>query len=77
MSCSVQVPPPIGNVPLRDGRLPRLASIRRPVEDELLIDGVDTVEGYVDSWAERSAARENAFDGGAVWVEKELVVDAS
>jgi osmotically-inducible protein OsmY len=37
-------------------------------------DGVATLTGVVTSWQELKAAVENAFDGGAVGVESELVV---
>lgn len=38
-------------------------------------NGVATLTGTVDSWAERRAARKNAYDGGALWVENELEID--
>jgi osmotically-inducible protein OsmY len=38
-------------------------------------DGVATLTGTVDSWAERRAATDNAYEGGAVWVENELWVE--
>ncbi len=38
-------------------------------------DGVATLTGEVDSWAERYAARENALEGGATWVDNELRVE--
>ncbi len=40
-----------------------------------VVDGVATLTGTVDSRAERRAATENAFEGGAVWVVNELDVD--
>jgi osmotically-inducible protein OsmY len=40
-------------------------------------DGVVTLTGTVDSWSERAAATENAFEGGAVRVENELEVGPS
>lgn len=40
-------------------------------------DGVATLTGTVDSWSEYWAARENALEGGAVWVDNELHVAAS
>lgn len=40
-------------------------------------DGVATLTGTVDTWAERRAATENAFEGGAMWVDNDLVVDLS
>ncbi len=38
-------------------------------------NGVATLTGTVDSWAERRDATENAFDGGAVWVDNNLMVE--
>jgi len=38
-------------------------------------DGVATLTGTVDSWSEYRDARENAYEGGAVWVDNELTVD--
>lgn len=40
-------------------------------------NGVATLTGTVDTWAERNAARENALEGGATWVENRLKVDGS
>lgn len=37
-------------------------------------DGVATLTGTVDSWGERADATENAYEGGAVWVDNNLVV---
>lgn len=37
-------------------------------------DGVATLTGTVDSAREREDATENAYEGGAVWVDNELVV---
>lgn len=37
-------------------------------------DGVSILTGTVDTWTERSAATENAYDGGAIWVDNELAV---
>jgi osmotically-inducible protein OsmY len=37
-------------------------------------DGVATLTGTVDSWSERYAATENALEGGATWVDNELIV---
>jgi len=37
-------------------------------------DGVATLTGTVDTWSERQAASENAFEGGAVAVDNDLVV---
>ena len=37
--------------------------------------GVATLEGTVDSISERQAATENAYEGGATWVENELEVE--
>jgi osmotically-inducible protein OsmY len=63
-------------------------TIREEIEEEFFwspfVDGGDidievdngraTLTGHVDSWAEYSAASENAFDGGAVVVYNELEV---
>ncbi|MEZ5318533.1 MAG: BON domain-containing protein [Vicinamibacterales bacterium] len=38
-------------------------------------DGVARLTGTVDSWSEYNAATDNAFEGGAVWVDNDLVVD--
>lgn len=38
-------------------------------------DGVATLTGTVESWTERLAAVDNAYEGGAVWVDDELVVE--
>ncbi|MFO7975678.1 MAG: BON domain-containing protein, partial [Candidatus Hydrogenedentota bacterium] len=38
-------------------------------------DGTATLTGTVESWSEYWAARENAFDGGAVWVDNDLKVE--
>jgi len=38
-------------------------------------DGVATLTGTVDSWSEYESARENAFEGGATWVENDLVIE--
>lgn len=37
-------------------------------------DGVATLSGTVDTWSERQSARENAFEGGAIWVINDLDV---
>ncbi len=37
-------------------------------------DGIATLRGTVDSWSEYHAARENAYEGGASWVNNDLVV---
>ena len=64
------------------------ASIRQSIERELywspfvdeenvavtVEDGVATLTGYVTSPREREAAARNAYQGGAVWVENELIV---
>lgn len=45
--------------------------------DEITVtvdNGVATLEGSVETWAEFSAARENAFEGGATWVINDLSV---
>ncbi|MBD3237977.1 MAG: BON domain-containing protein [Candidatus Eisenbacteria bacterium] len=47
-------------------------------EEEIAVavdDGFVTLTGTVDSWAERLAATENAYEGGAVWVDNDLVID--
>lgn len=65
------------------------AEIREEINDELfwspfvdsdevfvtVDDGVATLTGTVDSWSEYDAAADNAFEGGAVWVDNELVVN--
>jgi osmotically-inducible protein OsmY len=38
-------------------------------------NGVATLSGSVDSWSERNAARENAFEGGASWVVNNIDVE--
>lgn len=64
------------------------AEIREQIESELwwspFVDsdevnvsvegGVATLTGTVDSWSEYRAARDNAFEGGAIWVDNDLVV---
>ncbi len=64
------------------------AVIKREVERELwwspFVDsenitvtvdrGVATLEGTVETWAEHVAARENAFEAGAVWVVNDLSI---
>lgn len=37
-------------------------------------NGRATLTGHVDSWSEHAAATENALEGGATWVENNLVV---
>lgn len=37
-------------------------------------DGVAELSGTVDSWSEYWSARENAYEGGAVWVDNDLNV---
>ncbi len=37
-------------------------------------DGTATLTGHVDSWSEYAAATENAREGGATWVDNDLVV---
>ena len=37
-------------------------------------DGTATLTGTVQSWSEFNAATENAFEGGATWVDNDLVV---
>jgi osmotically-inducible protein OsmY len=62
--------------------------IRADIEDELwwstyvddedisvaVVDGVASLLGSVDSWSERSAAEENAYEGGAKDVRNKLTV---
>ncbi len=46
-------------------------------EDEVSVvvdDGVATLTGTVDTWSERAAATENAYDGGAILVDNDLLV---
>jgi osmotically-inducible protein OsmY len=64
------------------------ADIRQDIEDELfwspfvdadevnvsVKDGVATLTGSVDDWYERSKARENAYEGGAIRVRDQLSV---
>lgn len=38
-------------------------------------DGVATLTGTVDTWSEREAATQNAYEGGAVGVDNDLNVD--
>ena len=37
-------------------------------------DGIATLTGTADSWAERQSATENAYEAGAVWVDNDLGV---
>ena len=37
-------------------------------------DGVATLTGFVDSRSEYHAATENAYEGGAIWVDNDLVI---
>lgn len=37
-------------------------------------NGTATLTGTVDTWSEREAATENAYEGGATWVDNELEV---
>lgn len=64
------------------------AEIQREINDELfwspfvdgdevrvtVNNGIATLTGTVDTWSERSAATENAFEGGATWVDNDLEV---
>ncbi len=44
-------------------------------EVEVTVDnGIVTLTGTVDTWSERTAATENAYEGGATWVYNNLVV---
>ena len=38
-------------------------------------DGVATLTGMVDSWSEKRAATENAYEGGATWVHNNLGIE--
>jgi len=38
-------------------------------------DGVATLTGTVDSWSEYDAATENAYEGGATWVDNDLMIE--
>lgn len=40
-------------------------------------DGEATLTGTVDSWSEFQSAQENAYEGGATWVDNDLVITAS
>ncbi|MDY7109620.1 MAG: BON domain-containing protein [Planctomycetota bacterium] len=47
-------------------------------EDEVTVTvdgGVATLTGTVDTWSERRAATENAYEGGAILVDNDLMVD--
>lgn len=64
------------------------ANIRDNIEDQLwwspfvdadqvtvdVVDGTAILTGEVDSYAEWQAASENAWEGGAVWVDNELTI---
>ncbi|MFW6154254.1 MAG: BON domain-containing protein [Planctomycetota bacterium] len=39
-----------------------------------VMDGIATLTGMVDSWREYNAATENAYEGGAVWVDNDLTI---
>ncbi len=39
-------------------------------------DGIATLEGTVESWSEYRSATENAYEGGAVYVDNELSVSS-
>jgi len=65
------------------------AEIAREIRDELwwspfvdsegiaivVDDGIATLTGTVDSWSERESAAENAYEGGAIWVDNDLAVN--
>lgn len=67
----------------------RDAGIEEDVEDQLVWspyvdaddvtvfvdDGVATLTGTVDTWLERDKAEENAWEGGAGWVDNDLIVE--
>jgi osmotically-inducible protein OsmY len=38
-------------------------------------DGVARLSGTVESWSEREAARENAYEGGATWVINKIEIE--
>lgn len=72
------------------GATPKLTdvAISDAVEDELAmdqavasylidvttVDGIVTLRGSVDSWSEFDAAAANAYEGGAVFVDNDLIV---
>lgn len=48
--------------------------------DEVNVDvdnGEATLTGSVDSWSEFQSAQENAYEGGATWVDNDLVISGS
>lgn len=65
-------------------------NIRRAIEEELawspfvdadevsvsVNDGIATLTGEVDSWMEKGAARDNAYQAGATYVRNDLIVSA-
>ena len=62
-------------------RLANLIKVRREPEfaDEVRVsveDGVATLCGTVSSWLEAGAARDNAYDGGAIQVVNRLTIEA-
>lgn len=71
-----------------DGTTMTDSEIREEIRDELwwspfvdsdqvnvtVEEGVARLTGTVDSWAERNAATENAIEGGAVWVDNDLMI---
>lgn len=42
--------------------------------DVTVDDGTATLTGTVDSWTERDSAAENAYEGGAIFVDNDLIV---
>lgn len=71
-----------------DGTTMTDSEIREEIRDELwwspfvdsdqvnvtVEEGVARLTGTVDSWVERNAATENAIEGGAVWVDNDLMI---
>jgi osmotically-inducible protein OsmY len=67
----------------------RDSEIRTDIEDELwwspfvdanqvtvsVENGVAHLTGEVDTWSEREAATQNAYEGGATWVDNDLTVE--
>jgi len=56
------------------------AQIRENIKDQMFWSPfveADQVTVSVDSFAERNAATENAYEGGATWVDNDLVVSVN
>ena len=47
----------------------------RPVMTVSVQNGMARLTGTVDTWSERRAATENAYEGGATLVDNDLVID--